>query len=279
MDFIGRVLGALFFVVIGWVAGATLGFPGFVRDAVEQMIDEDLPEPALEEAQTDDGHTRLDLHIGSTHFFAEFGAEHDAAYAHLEPNHDDSHPVALQPLDEGEDHVVAEAGARLEVCATNVSNAPPMDETRHVAGFGQDIAIDGVGLLIAPATGACLSSGFGPRGASGHFHKGLDYFAAGEGDVIAAADGTVLEAVYRNDYGYMVVIDHGGGVYTRYAHLQRFAAGLEPGLAVARGQVLGPIGQSGTHVAARHLHYEVLRGDYDNPKRSFGLEPVDPFNV
>ena len=136
----------------------------------------------------------------------------------------------------------------------------------------------GVSLLVAPVTKACLSSGFGLRGTGGRLHKGVDYYSDQGGEVLAAADGLILEATYRDDYGYMLVIDHGGGVYTRSAHLKRFAEGIDAGVRVAQGQVLGPIGNSGAYTKVVHLHYEVLTGDYDNPKRSFGLQPVNVFN-
>lgn len=94
----------------------------------------------------------------------------------------------------------------------------------------------------------------------------------------AAGAGRIVEAVSRSDYGNMIVLDHGGGVYTRYAHLARFSSGVRKGASVQMGQTLGPIGKSGASTIV-HLHYEVLTGDYDTSAKSFGLDAVDPLGL
>ena len=169
--------------------------------------------------------------------------------------------------------ISAPMGSKLSLCLTTVSNAPPATG-REIINFYPLVLVNGVQLMTAPVRGACLSSGFGRRG--GRLHKGVDYHQRPAGSVFVAGDATVIEATYRNDYGNMVVLDHGSGVYTRYAHLESFSTGIRVGEKVKSGEVMGRMGNSG-RVRAVHLHYEILIGNYNNPKRSFGLEPRNPF--
>lgn len=159
-----------------------------------------------------------------------------------------------------------------------VSNAPSaatLAEVR-VEQAKATAVVDGVRLSLLPAPGACVSSGFGPRG--GRTHRGVDYHARTGVPVYAAAAGTVREMKWRDDYGNMVLIDHGKGVFTRYAHLAGFDPGLKPGGAVKPGARLGLMGNTASYSIPVHLHYEVLTGNYDTPKASFGLTAVDPFS-
>ena len=155
-----------------------------------------------------------------------------------------------------------------------VTNAPPMDEDFWVVDYKPIIVVGSVVLATAPANDVCLSSGFGYRGA--HRHDGIDLQSIPAGPVYSAAPGRVLEARVSTGYGNQVLIDHGGGVYTRYAHLAYFADGIKPGVRVGFGQVIGMMGQSG-NATAIHLHFEILTGNYNNPKGSKGLNPRNPF--
>ncbi|GAM98405.1 peptidase M23B [alpha proteobacterium U9-1i] len=164
----------------------------------------------------------------------------------------------------------------LYVCpGMTVSNAPAADAARRVRTYASIVDVQGVRVAVNPTQGACLSSAFGPRGRGNH--KGLDFHAAAGGPILAAAAGTVLERRYRDDYGNMLLIDHGGGVYTRYAHLSSFADGVVEGATVTAGQRLGLMGNTASYQIPIHLHYEVLLGDYNNPRGSFGLTPHSPF--
>ena len=166
----------------------------------------------------------------------------------------------------------------LSLCpGMTVSNAPAADRaTRAVTPFAPLVNVNGVTLAVNPAPGACLSSGFGPRGS--RLHRGVDYHARDGGPILAAADGVVIERVYRDDFGNMLLIDHGGGVYTRYAHLASFGRGVVTGAQVTAGQQIGLMGNTAAYPLPIHLHYEVLLGDYNNSRRSFGLETRDPFS-
>ena len=166
--------------------------------------------------------------------------------------------------------------ASLSLCPRmQIHNAPSADGAGRVKGFSQFIRINTVRIALDPAPGACLSSGFGQRGARPH--DGIDYYSPEGGQIHAAADGTVIEMKYRDDFGNMVLIDHGGGVYTRYAHLASFQSGLGVGAKIHAGNPIGLMGNTAGYPVPVHLHYEVLLGNYANPKASFGLDPKDPF--
>lgn len=146
----------------------------------------------------------------------------------------------------------------LSVCAGGVSNAPAADASGRLAGFDQLIVVRGNMLARAPVE-ACLSSGYGPRrgaGGAGSFHHGLDLYTGAPKPVLAGGDGVIETAGQQRDYGNIVVIRHGAGVETRYAHLSSFAPGLRKGARVSAGDVIGMTGRTGNATAV-HLHYEV----------------------
>jgi murein DD-endopeptidase MepM/ murein hydrolase activator NlpD len=96
------------------------------------------------------------------------------------------------------------------------------------------------------------------------YHEGLDMGAPVGSPIRATAEGVVTRAGYYRGYGYMVEVDHGNGLLTRYAHNSRNA--VLPGQLVTRGQILGFVGRTG-RANAPHLHYEVrLHGRAVNPE-------------
>ena len=86
------------------------------------------------------------------------------------------------------------------------------------------------------------------------FHRGVDFAGAPGTPVLAAADGTVVLADALNIRGNAIIIDHGWGVYTLYAHQNTLL--VSPGEAVTSGQAIGTIGSTG-RVTGPHLHWEV----------------------
>ena len=98
------------------------------------------------------------------------------------------------------------------------------------------------------------------------FHSGIDFSSTLNAEAYATGDGVVFD-VESNEWGYgnMVIIDHGYGYKTRYAHLNKPA--VRKGQKVKRGQVVGYIGATGKATGV-HLHYEVLKND----------EQIDPIN-
>ncbi len=88
------------------------------------------------------------------------------------------------------------------------------------------------------------------------FHSGLDLLAAVGTPVLAADSGQVLYAAQEGTYGLLVVIEHGNGRQTRYAHLSRLQAKI--GQAVKVGEVIGYVGITGRpDITTPHLHFEV----------------------
>jgi murein DD-endopeptidase MepM/ murein hydrolase activator NlpD len=156
----------------------------------------------------------------------------------------------------------AESGAAtqaLEASPAHFNTMPSLD------GYDDD-AIDQPSLwpVIGPIT-----SSFGERedpifhNGEGEFHAGIDISAPSGTPIRAAADGTVKLAGMVNGYGREVVIDHGHGMETCYAHMSGFA--VMDGESVVRGQVLGYVGVSGRTTGA-NLHYEVrIRNTPVNP--------------
>jgi murein DD-endopeptidase MepM/ murein hydrolase activator NlpD len=102
---------------------------------------------------------------------------------------------------------------------------------------------------------AVVTAEFGiPRG--GSRHEGIDLAAPAGTPVWATADGTVVDTGRGGRFGKTVVIDHGAGYRTRYAHLKKIDT--EKGKRVKRGDVIGRVGKSG-NASGPHLHYEVLK--------------------
>jgi murein DD-endopeptidase MepM/ murein hydrolase activator NlpD len=120
-----------------------------------------------------------------------------------------------------------------------------------------------------PIIGADITSGFGNRidpFLHGHaFHAGLDFAAEVGTPIAAAAGGTVAFAGWKSDFGWVVDIDHGNGLRTRYAHASKLL--VKTGDIVAPGDRIARVGSTGRSTGP-HLHFEVLRGgDPVDPKR------------
>lgn len=121
---------------------------------------------------------------------------------------------------------------------------------------------------IRPTDGM-LTSKFGMRRSPftgrSEFHKGLDIANRKGTPVFATADGNVIYADKKSFWGNLIVIDHGHGMVTRYAHLNKFL--VKPGDTVKRGQKIAEVGNTGRSTGP-HLHYEVsLNGTPVDPKK------------
>ncbi len=102
-------------------------------------------------------------------------------------------------------------------------------------------------------------------------HEGIDLNCATGTNVRATGDGVVIEANFSNrGYGNEIIIDHGFGYTTRYAHLSKIIA--KKGQKVSRGEIIGKVGSTGKSVGP-HLHYEVRKnGKAINPINFFYLD-------
>jgi murein DD-endopeptidase MepM/ murein hydrolase activator NlpD len=122
--------------------------------------------------------------------------------------------------------------------------------------------------IAAPMGEYKLNSGFGyrrdPFRKRGAMHTGLDFGGPRNAPVVATAAGTVVEAGRAGAYGIMVVVDHGMGIETRYAHLSRTL--VRVGEQVTLGKKVGLMGRTG-RATGPHLHYEIrVDGRPLNPK-------------
>lgn len=116
------------------------------------------------------------------------------------------------------------------------------------------------GGLVWPAVGRITSS-FGWRGRE--FHHGVDMGAPYGSAVAAVKAGTVTKAGWQGGYGNLVIIDHGNGLESYYAHLS--AISVQVGESVSQGEVIGKVGNTGRSYGA-HLHLEIrVNGDPANP--------------
>ncbi len=107
--------------------------------------------------------------------------------------------------------------------------------------------------MIWPTTATRISSYYGPR--SGDNHSGLDIDGEMGDPVWAAKAGTVVAAGYNGSYGNQVVLSHGDGLQTRYAHMQSVMVSV--GDEVEIGQQVGTEGSTGNSTGS-HLHFEVI---------------------
>lgn len=114
-----------------------------------------------------------------------------------------------------------------------------------------------------------VSSKFGyrksPFSSARTFHSGLDLAAKVGTPIVSSAAGKVIQSGWKGDYGYMITVDHGYGLVTRYAHCSKLEK--EVGDKVLKGDLIARVGNTGRSTGP-HLHYEVLlNGVFVNPEK------------
>ena len=123
---------------------------------------------------------------------------------------------------------------------------------------------------IRPINGVLLS-GYGvrihPVYNRQRMHDGVDFRADVGTPVYATGDAKIRSAGRNGTYGNLLILDHGFGYETRYAHLSGFTEGIRAGKNIKRGDLIGYSGDTGL-TSGPHLHYEILKDG----------EPVDPLN-
>ena len=135
--------------------------------------------------------------------------------------------------------VSSQLAAQIQAAQAASSSSPPSGSQPNSSG------------LIWPVHGP-ITSPFGMRW--GKLHPGIDIGASMGTPIQAAAAGRVIVAAYDGGYGNLVVIDHGNGLATAYAHQSRLAVSV--GQQVAQGHVIGYVGSTG-YSTGPHLHFEV----------------------
>lgn len=134
------------------------------------------------------------------------------------------------------------------------------DNSGYTPEFG------GTFILPLPRGTYYISSEYGWRTLWGrqNFHLGIDMAAPGGTPVYASAAGTVVTSAWHYSYGYYVLIDHGDGFATLYAHNSKLC--VSAGSYVAQGQKIAEVGTTGSS-SGNHLHFEVrVNGKTTNPR-------------
>ena len=126
-------------------------------------------------------------------------------------------------------------------------------------------------LVRKPIGAGIMRSGFGFRrhpilGAS-KMHTGVDWAAPAGTRIYASGNGTVETAGWESGYGKYIKLRHNNGYETAYGHMTAFARGIDPGVRVRQGQVIGFVGSTGLSTGP-HVHYEILvNGRFVDPMR------------
>ena len=160
---------------------------------------------------------------------------------------------------------VAAEGKLVPTFAESVEDFNYLRSAEHMALSSRRVSRFGPPVKALPSLWPVegrLLSGFATRtdpfSGEGAFHKGVDIGAPTGTPVHSAADGIVVTAEFvAGGYGRLVVVDHGSGVQTYYAHLSKIL--VHAGQELHRGDIVGQVGSSG-RTTAPHLHYEVRVG-------------------
>ena len=126
-------------------------------------------------------------------------------------------------------------------------------------------------LVRKPVNEGIMRSGFGSRRdpifGYTKMHTGLDWAAPLGSPIYAAGNGAVEKAGWESGYGKYIRLKHNYGYETAYGHMTAFARGIEPGVKVRQGQLIGYVGSTG-HSTGPHVHYEILvNGRFVDPMR------------
>ena len=129
---------------------------------------------------------------------------------------------------------------------------------------------------IMPVKAPYNASSFGrridPFNGQWAMHEGIDFIADYGSQIVAAAGGVVIFAGFHPQYGYMIDIDHGNDLVTRYAHTSKIV--VREGDLVQRGRKIGEVGTTGRSTGP-HLHFEVrFRGAAQNPLKFLTSAPA-----
>ncbi len=158
----------------------------------------------------------------------------------------------------------------VEVGRESVEDVVVSEPVNQVVTVGTAPSNTGSGMIfpIPKSTNYYISTYYGIDPGDRKMHYGID-IAVGRGTPIyAALDGTVTDVGYRSDYGYYVVVEHSGGVKTRYAHNSQNL--VKVGQTVAKGQTIALVGSTGRSTG-NHLHFEVqVNGNRVNPYNYIG---------
>ena len=242
-----------------------------IRDSIQEM------EESLEADRKQQKEYKESLEVEKEGLEAD-RADMQAMLAKIENDSEYAQKVSDQLADEQDEisneiaelsRKEAEAAARKRAAASS-SSSSSSSRGSSSSSSSSNYSSGGSGSLIWPCpTYTYISSEFGGRvspitGKWQGGHKGMD-IASGKGNpVIAAASGTVVKSYLSSSYGNYIVISHGGGLMTAYAHMTRRLVSV--GDTVAAGQQIGTVGSTGNSTG-NHLHFEVYEnGTAVNPR-------------
>lgn len=189
----------------------------------------------------------------------------------------------LKKLDVKIENDEAIAKAKVEIQILFMASKPITFETEEKAPVLQSPdhfygGFLGNGQLGYPTPNMNITSHFGYRDhpilGGRRLHAGIDIVGAFGDPILAAGDGVVVYAGPSTGYGNIIVIDHGGGLYTLYAHMYSDQIKVYPGQQVKRGQKIAEMGSDGFSTSV-HLHFEVRHGGHPKMAGNPGV-PVDP---
>ena len=144
-----------------------------------------------------------------------------------------------------ESHLKIQENSYKEVLKEAFKNQDRMDRLPAIMPvYNEDLLLTGSGFGMR----------FHPILKIWRMHEGIDFYAYTGTDVFATADGYVRAVHLSETFGKVIVIDHGFGIQTYYAHLSKFL--VKKGQMVKRGHVIGQVGNTGLS-KGQHLHYEV----------------------
>ncbi|WP_157428391.1 M23 family metallopeptidase [Agromyces salentinus] len=221
------------------------------------------------------GMARVEQIAGDTEELEQIAAARDDEADAAEEAADAAWAAADEvPVDEREDEL-SDAERALTAAKTNLSGLQAKAAASSIAVI--DTLPADSGQLSdqgwsQPVAGR-LTDGYGPRpdkpiAGVNEFHRGTDVAAACKTPVFAATGGVVIEARANGSYGNWVLLDHGAGVSTGYAHLIDGGILVEPGQSVSAGQLIGMVGSTGASTGC-HLHFEVRLGGMAVDARPF----------
>ena len=232
------------------LSGALYGFYGLTQQAIHLKIESENEKLRAENARQREELNKLNNRVEAVEDTSRKLAE-KSGVVHEESSVPGAGGPAV-PLDAESLEIMEARMSRLE---------------QNIRAYESILRSRGYTPTIWPVEGK-LESGFGGRrnpfgGSSYEFHSGQDIDAEYGSPVIAGASGKVEFAGWQNGYGQLVVVDHGGGLTTRYGHLSHIDVTV--GQSLERAQFLGRVGSTGRSTGP-HLHYEVRIND----------EPVNP---
>ncbi len=153
-----------------------------------------------------------------------------------------------------------------EITRERVSTVVVSEPEKQVVERGTKVVVasrgsGGSGILGWPVSKNRINSPFGYRGKE--LHTGIDIQASKGQTVSAAESGKVISAGWKGNYGNCVMIDHGDGLVTLYAHMN--SVSVSTGNTVSKGQKIGEVGSTGRSTGP-HMHFEVrVNGKQYNP--------------